>query len=426
MIQRIHRLFFYLLLVLLPTQLGYHFWPEWAHVLGRRVDYLSPTLYVTDILIFCVILFWAIESVSRGTYYELWKNEKRKQIIHTIIRNTKYVIPPLVFIALNIWFASNQPAALYKWLKVVEFGFLAWYIVKTKPQLSLVTIFLSVGVFYSSILAIAQFMLQHSVGGMFWWLGERTFSVDTPGIARVDSDVSLFKLRPYATFPHPNVLGGFLAVTLPLIILQIRKKLFLWSSLGLGTIALVLTFSRSAWAVGGIAIAFAIARSMNYELQIKRYVRIFVLLSIFVLFFASRFMIHNSVSESVVVRQELNSAAVKIWQQSPIAGVGLGNFLIKLPEFLPKKSVYYLQPVHNIYLLILTETGFIGLVLFGWFIISIIRNYEAGIMNYSLFTILLLGLVDHYPLTLQQGQLLFTLVAGLALAGRGKRHDKET
>lgn len=194
----------------------------------------------------------------------------------------------------------------------------------------------------------------------------------------------------------------------------IWEELFLWSSVFLGITALVLTFSRGAWVAGGIAIACAIARSMNYELRIKRYMRIFVVLSILVLFVASRFMIHNSSSESVVVRQELNTAAVKIWQQSPIVGVGLGNFLVKLPEFLPKKSVYFLQPVHNIYLLILAETGIIGLLFFFWIIQ---KGLGVSINTIPIILLLLLGLVDHYPLTLQQGQLLLALAIGLAIAG---------
>ena len=49
---------FYLLLLLLPTQLGKHFWPTFSYVLGTRVDYLSPTLYLTDIIILFITLFY--------------------------------------------------------------------------------------------------------------------------------------------------------------------------------------------------------------------------------------------------------------------------------------------------------------------------------------------------------------------------------
>src|SRR3972149_7133823 len=85
LLNKLHRYFFYLLLVLLPTQLGYHWWPSWALVLGRRIDYLSPTLYVTDILIFFVILFWVIDWISRSMNHELGimvKTKTRSFLIH--------------------------------------------------------------------------------------------------------------------------------------------------------------------------------------------------------------------------------------------------------------------------------------------------------------------------------------------------------
>jgi hypothetical protein len=53
---------FLTLLLLLPTQLGLHFWPQWASVFGMRVDYLSPTIYLTDIIIFLLAIIAAIEK----------------------------------------------------------------------------------------------------------------------------------------------------------------------------------------------------------------------------------------------------------------------------------------------------------------------------------------------------------------------------
>jgi len=161
-----HQIFFSLLLILLPTQLGLHFWPEWALVLGRRVDYLSPTLYLTDILIFLTIIFWWITSKPRITH------------------NAKVIVPFILFAAINIIFADSPIVALYKWAKVLEFGLLGVYIVKTKQTIRSVIIPLTIGVLYSSVIAITQFVLQRSVGGPLWLLGERTFSNQTPGIAQ--------------------------------------------------------------------------------------------------------------------------------------------------------------------------------------------------------------------------------------------------
>jgi hypothetical protein len=75
-----------------------------------------------------------------------------------------------------------------------------------------------------------------------------------------------------------------------------------------------------------------------------------------------------------------------------------------------------------------SEVGLAGLLMFVWLVISVIRNYQLKIQNTrenehvlrvfiltSLATLLALGLIDHYPLTLQQGRLLLTLFIGLSL-----------
>lgn len=437
-----HRRFFWTLLVFLPTQIGMHFWPDWAHVLGRRVDYLSPTVYLTDILIGLVIFFWFLESFFRISNQESRIRVGAKQKIFSMIRDSRFLI---LLVVMNVLVAKNGFAATYKWMKVGEFIALGWYIVKTRPALSMVITPLSISVLYSSLLAIAQFILQRSVGGPLWWLGERTFDVSTLGIARFDFDVSLFPfhlpagksgfsffgLRPYATFPHPNVLGGFLAALLPGIIqfsnnpiTQLsNKKIYYYLTVFLGTVALFLTFSRSAIVVGIVGIALAIARIKKHELQMLG-------IGIFVLILASYSMLHNSTDESVVVRMALNDAAIRLWKTEPIFGVGLGNYLVRLPEVLATRTIYFLQPAHNIYLLLLSEIGFVGVGLLAiWVAVRV--NYELRIMKYgerktksiihtSLFIILILGLVDHYPATLQQGQLLLTILIAM---GYNSVHD---
>ncbi len=440
-----HQRFFWLFLALLPTQLGLHFWPEWAGVLGRRVDYLAPTLFLTDLLVFLTIGFWLVAVLSQ------WAQGNPKSQIPMTKQIPRFKIPKfqtkylwlvvaLVFVGINIFIAPNRYVAMYKWFKIGEFGLLGWYIVRTKPKLSFIITPLAVGVLYSSILAITQFFLQHSVGGLLWWLGERTFGVDTPGVARIALNWSPaspagglgfghwdfgLKLRPYATFPHPNVLGGFLAAVLPLLLMsllrpmgpmsQMKKRMYV-IALVAGVIALLLTFSRSAIIVGAVAIAIAIARMRNYELRIRRNARyiFFIVFSMIIIFLASYFMLHNSSEESVVVRGQLNTAAIKLWQSSPLFGVGLGNFLVRLPEALPVRTIYFLQPVHNIYLLVLSEIGIVGVGLIVLWIASQSQKWRVS-LHFSLFTLLLLGLVDHYPLTLQQGQLLLTVLVGMSI-----------
>jgi len=416
----LHRVFFYLTVLLLPTQLGKHFFPDWALVLGRRLDYLSPTIFLTDITIMLTLASWFFSSFSSFKIKNYWK-----------------FVTFVGFVGLNIFFAASPLVALYKWSKVFEFVVFGFYIVKTKPSFSRSLWCLSFAVFYSSIIAIAQFFLQHSVGGLLWFLGERTFDITTPGIARIQllpislspylpihpSSVSEL-LRAYATFPHPNVLGGFLAVTLPLIIYKSANdkstnkkiKIFRWSTILLGFIALLLTFSRSAWVAG--IIGLFILLFLHFR-SIKNYLFIGFVGLLCVLPYFQTLTLEN---ESVYVRNELSNAAISIWKTSPIIGVGLGNFLVELPKYYPHREIFFLQPVHNIYLLLLSETGIVGFLFCAYFLWKLYKHIARQrlfvICHLSFVILLLLGAVDHYPLTLQQGQLLLTILISFTLLPR--------
>lgn len=403
-IQHLHRRFYFLLLALLPTQFGLHFWPEWAYVLGRRIDYLSPTIFVTDVIIFFLLLTWISDSPFRTKIQ--WR----------------YIFPVIVLAVVNSWFAADRMVAMYAWTKVVEYICLGWYVAVTRPRISDTIRGAAIGVFYTSILAISQFIVQHSVGGIFWFLGERTFFPDTPGIALFNG----FRLwlRSYGTFPHPNVLGGFLAIVLPLMLHQLlvtqqklltrRWKIFYITTFFLGSVALLLSFSRSAWVVMGIGISYIVYR------QQKKYTSyIFGFLAI--CFLGLGIMFHPSfMDESVVRRVELNHAAISMWQRAPFVGVGLGNFLVVLPGSSVSRQTNFLQPVHNIYLLLLSEIGVVGILGIVYGIWGIGKKIFSRYTIYHIpcIMLLLLGFVDHYPLTLQQGQLLFTVCIAMTYSGR--------
>jgi len=394
------RIFFSLLLLFLPTQLGLHVWPEWSMVLGRRVDFLSPTIYLTDIFIGLIISSWFFAIHNKFLISNFKLVIKQKKVPVSIYKTILF----LGFVSANIYFAQNRMIAIYMWLKVLEYSFLAYYIIYTKPKFSDMIFPLSFGVLYSSVIAIVQFLLQHSVGGPLWWLGERSFSSITPGIAQFNfchplNHVCSLVMRAYGTFPHPNVLGGFLAILLPLLIFNQTKKFSIIKPLIiiLGIIALFLTFSRSAWIAALIGVGL-----MNYELwkKSKLFMPTILVSMIIILFIASSVGLRD---ESVIVRTQLNNSAIKMFLESPVLGKGLGNFLVTLPDTIPSRQIYFLQPVHNIYLLVLSETGVIGFTLF-------IGLLWTARKKRILILVLFLGFFDHYFLTLQQGQLLLTIL----------------
>jgi O-antigen ligase len=251
----------------------------------------------------------------------------------------------------------------------------------------------------------------------------------------IGGHVCRLMLRPYGTFPHPNVLGGFLAVTLPYLLFFIlngikrRRRLIAYvfiPSFVFGICALIVTFGRSAWVAGVVGILLVVYNKFhttNNGLYSKY--RKAILLGALVLTVLGVYVVLKDLqgTESVVIRNELNSAAIKMIWENPLFGVGWGNFLTALPSYLTTRTIYFLQPVHNIYLLVISQLGIIGTLNLGICIMYYAKhlNIRYSINIVTLSVVLFLGLFDHYFLTLQQGQLMMSLVIGVFLASRDIR-----
>jgi O-antigen ligase len=404
---------FWLLLLLLPFQLGKHFWPNWSYVLGLRVDYFSPVVYLTDILVFVLLLLWFIEEIKKA--FSVKKNKKQNKQSLFLLGTV------FLFLIINVLSALNPGAGFLKLFKITELFFLGWYISKHDYQLSFTYFPLAFAVIYSSLISIIQFLNQSSLGGFFWWLGERTFSLSTPGIAKAIFNGHLL-LRPYGTFSHPNALAGFILVILIMFIgwqpKNIMAKYIKISSYLLGGITLLLSFSRSVWVLGILIIFYLIFKKI-YKKRVQLFLIGFLFLSISVslFFLLPRF----STNEAFFQRSQLIKSAFLMISSYPLAGVGLNNFIVRLPDYWSLVGfTYWLQPVHNLYLLITAETGFTGIVIFIWFLILTYRKLFNHLFPFSLAltlglgAILFLSLNDHYWLTLQQNQLLLAVVFGLS------------
>lgn len=319
--------------------------------------------------------------------------------------------------------------------KFLEFSFVGYYVAtttKTLLQLKALFLVLGIGVIGQSLLAIAQFMNQGSLGGIFYFAGERLFTAATPGIANANISGELI-LRPYATFSHPNVLAGFLLVSMIGLLFTLPwtrnyEKAIWTASLLFGSSALLLTMSRVVFMIW-LGLLFAVF-IRHVAVRSARIVISIVLLIVVTFFtvatpFGSRFYQTSISEEAFVQRVELTRASIELTAGQPIVGVGFGNFLPMLASVAsPLPLNLYLQPVHNIFLLVLAETGVLGLGIFIWFLVRTYKRLFAlvkkeGALPHRLFVILLsvalvLGSFDHYFLTLQQGQLLFSLILGLS------------
>ncbi|MBI2039707.1 O-antigen ligase family protein [Candidatus Microgenomates bacterium] len=388
-LKRIENVLLFLTLLFLPTQLGKHFWPEFSFIYSLPVDYLAPTIYFWDLLVVSLVTVWIL----------------RRPKINWLAFNLLMIF--LLIQAVSLVGTVNIGAGLVRLEQYTLAGLFGIYLASSKLKTNNLPYFpLMLAVLFESVLAIAQFLKGGTLG--LWILGERTFSISTPAIAKFDFQGIQF-LRPYATFPHPNVLAAFMLV----VSLLIGKRMVGFLA-GLTTL---LTFSRAAILAGAVA-AFVL---LNRKGRVVLMVVIIILSPILYTRFSSVFNFDNL---AILRREELTQTAFKMFLSSPIFGVGLNNFIPKASDQLLVGPSRFLQPVHNIILLSLSETGIVGLAAFLSLIgYPIYRLLKLNLKPYPLSPLLLawgiiifLGMFDHYFLTLPQGYRLLFLVWGLSLS----------
>ncbi len=396
------------LLFLVPSQLAYHFWPDWAFVFGIRIDYLAPTVYLTDLFISALVF--------------LRLRVFRKYLV--------VLVPVLIFGIANTVLSTLPQASLFKWLKIIEFMLFAIYIgnqVVLKYADIVRTTFYSAAFF--SVVGIAQFLCSRTLGGPFYFLGERTFTSATPGIALVSFWGREF-LRAYSTFSHPNSLAGFLGVVLLLSFFSSRKTKYFLIGSSIIFIGFLLTFSTSGL-VGLVAagILFLVSRKTKIPKKLSLLILpLAVLVSMCLPIIAAN--IKADFPQKISQRLGLSYAAGKMISERFVFGHGLNTFIVNSSRFenvFPPghySSSWLLQPVHNIFLLSISEAGAVGLlVLFLLFYRSMLKSLKGNQLGVFLCLVFIIvtGSSDHYWLTLQQNMILVSLLVGLTFAPIGRK-----
>jgi hypothetical protein len=386
--QSVNSFLFYFLILLLPTQLGKHFFIQDSFINGVRVDYLAPTVFLTDIIIALLTLI------------------NIKIIIKSFTQKNVLIIISLIL--LNVLFAQSKPIALYKFIKLIEI-YIAYILAKhTKISSKNILIGFSISGFMILVLSILQITHKQSIQGIYYFFGERFFSISTPGIAKAILDETEF-LRPYATFSHPNSLAGFyLLIYVFALTYKIFKKHFILrlTLFNISAVLILLSFSKTA-------IAGFIIITLVYQFQNKLISCRWCTFAKLVIFIPLILIIYQTKTDMFTIQKriELIQNAVSIIQKHPVFGVGIGNYLIAQKYFSSTFYLFYNQPVHNIFLLYFAELGiFIG----GLIIIINRKILRKCLVHYPLICLVFIitGFFDHYWFTLQQNILLIGVVFG--------------
>ncbi|KPK99035.1 MAG: hypothetical protein AMJ95_01065 [Omnitrophica WOR_2 bacterium SM23_72] len=165
--------------------------------------------------------------------------------------------------------------------------------------------------------------------------------------------------RAFLPFVTPNILGGYLAMVLPLTWKRKKDILFI----ALFALALLLTKSLSAL----LSIFVGVLVYFYFEEGLGRKKIIFI--SGFLIMIALVLMARIATQKehlhpvfSTVMRLNYWRDTLRIIRAFPWTGVGLGNF-----------DLTYSRYAHNSYLQIWAEMGILGLISFLWIIIRIFR-----------------------------------------------------
>jgi len=221
-------------------------------------------------------------------------------------------------------------------------------------------------------------------GALMLFLAQRGSGFEFPGMhLRVDVDSGVSHLsRVAGTIGSPNGAGAYLTIVLSLAaavllsdIKGVTKRL---AALGFvfGVPALVVTYSRGSFS--GFALAFgliflltALRRKVSW-----RWVAVIVLLMGVVLgtmrsSLATR--VFGDDANSAYSRVPLARLAFSIIRDHPVLGVGSNNYTAVLDDYTTGEFRHeFLYTVHNRYLLIWSETGLLGLLIYLWFLLAIL------------------------------------------------------
>jgi len=421
MIKRAEELLFYLLLFSIPFQTRLILWQQnWYFN-----EWQAVSLYGTDLLLIILFYFWFKTSLKFKLQIQDY-----------------FLLLFLLFSGLSILNADSMVISTYQFLKLTEFVLFYFYI--KNYALGKFNVFNSfaavlIGGFFQAIISIGQFIKQSDFGLRLF--GETLLSPEIPGIATFINTVGEKILRPYGTTSHPNILAAYLFVVVFTFYAYFlykrrtenkKREYALLAFYGILLFAFLLTFSRTVifiFLIGlfirWILLLFkGLLRKERLKIRISRIATVSLLVGIIFSFLywseiKSRASISSS-DEAVALRLYYNNESLKYGVN--LTGVGIGNFTNWLMEKNPYQERWFYQPVHNIYLLIYSETGLFGVAFFLLFLIYLIKTFisETGLKTVPEYSVLLMvasvlfiGFFDHFLLTLQQGRLVFWLLLAM-------------
>jgi putative inorganic carbon (hco3(-)) transporter len=297
--------------------------------------------------------------------------------------------PAIVFLVAcvgSMLMAERADWAFYELLRVVKFTLIVVWLQRT----------MTTSMWWTAVAALAlAVVLQAALGVLQVAVRADRSLLSAIGLGTdavlmdADGNVQMLENRARGTFGHPNVLAPYLLALLPAalgvaIYSRLRRlRLLAAAILLLGIAGVIASKSRAPIALlvltlGFTAAAAVVDRRLSLRAALSGLLFAIVLATVLALPFLEPILerLQGDWRASVSFRSSYNDAAIAMWDESPVFGIGLNNFVGGLARF---NHFFYtiaievdrqragaalraLAPVHNVYLLILAEAGLAGLV----------------------------------------------------------------
>lgn len=429
----------YLFLFLLPWQTRWIFYPR--ELGGAFYEYGSFSLYLTDILAILILLFSGI----------FFSRQRKTKDLFSLAKYWYAIILLDLAAFVSIFFATDTWLAIYRYLGLLLGIGIFSLLINFPFKKSWALISLSLSVLIQSGIAFYQFFSQDSLESK--WLGMARHIPYDAGVSVVEAMGNLGFverwMRAYGSLPHPNMLGGFLAMSLILVVSYhvygrkrdwqtdsedysfskfIQSLLFRLTVVFSGA-ALFLSFSRSAWLAAFLFLGlFLFILILKRDLLSQKFLLPLVLSLGVILFFLS-YPFSNLIESRIEARMRIEQIssherassteqAILAIKEDWLIGKGIGNYTLVASQSRPDQPAYNYQPAHNSFLLLWAEIGIIGIIAFIFLLLSVfLLDVSAVTLAFRFPILIALGLLlyfDHWFWSLHFGVLFLFALLGLA------------
>jgi len=422
-----------LYLFLLPWQTVFIF--DQKILNGDKWHYGSGLIFATEMLLWLIAILQLVVFLKRSPVADRTKPINRHKILVTV---SLWLL--IIWSGLSLIWAPEKDAGFYNWFFLLQAAVLFFIILTGSINKKRIYLSLSLAGALQALLALWQFISQEIVANK--WLGLSTH------LPWQNSDIVIESsgrwLRAYGAFTHPNILGGFLvicffATIIPAFKIDGRKntpRRIIAALLIL--MGIFFSFSRSAWLALALGMIFIFVREIVNSKKTTAYYRnltkyfLAPLVLAGVLFFLYQPLVLTRVSSadrleanSINERLAYLSQAEEIIQNRWLAGTGIGNYTYVLYQADPAWPAWNYQPVHNIFVLIFAELGIVGIIVFAFFLISLLINSLFAQSNVNkikfptelafFIAVVAIGCFDHYLWTSYVGLIMLFLSFSLLL-----------